>query len=207
MTPFHFPWEWLWSLEPQEKKGACSEVVKDPRPEKPFLSLSHSRAEHQKRGRDAQVVQMRKLKFRAPSSSSQTSAVRLERLVMLAPSAWPCPLGNLIHEGKILRKPELHPQTWKDNVPTVLPDVVSLSDMDSGGWFCWGSDAFFGKYQISAPSARLPLHSQIQSDRVLPTGLRGERKLDLHAEITLHFIQAAARFFSQGRGAQFDRSF
>lgn len=150
---------------------------------------------------------MRKLKFRAPSSSSQTSAVRLETLVMLAPSAWPCPLGNLIHEGKILRKPELHPQTWKDNVPTVLPDVVSLSDMDSGGWFCWGSDAFFGKYQISSPFARLPLHSQIQPDRVLPTGLRGERKLDLHAELTLHFIQAAARFSSQGRRAQFDRSF
>lgn len=122
-------------------------MVKDPRPEKqaqrlPFLSLSHSRAEHQKRGGDAQAVQMRKLKFRAPSSSSQTSAVRLETLVMLAPSAWPCPLGNLIHEGKILRKPELHPQTWKDNVPTVLPDVVSLSDTDRGAGFVGGRTLF-----------------------------------------------------------------
>lgn len=27
----------------------------------------------------------------------------------------------------------LRPQTWKDNVPTVLPDVVSLPDLGGGG--------------------------------------------------------------------------
>lgn len=39
-----------------------------------------------------------------------------------------------------MRKPELRPQTWKDNVPTVLPDVVSLPGLRwevgaSGGLF------------------------------------------------------------------------
>lgn len=71
-------------------------------------------------------------------------------------------------------------------MPTVLPDVVSLLDLGRRG------GAFFGKYQISCPPAHPLLYSQIQPDRVLPTGLRGEEKPELHSEIILQFIQVAA---------------
>lgn len=53
--------------------------------------------------------------------------------------------------------------------------------------------SFFGKYQISSPPASPLLHSQIQPDHVLPTGLRGGgEKPEPHGEITLQFIQVAA---------------
>lgn len=53
--------------------------------------------------------------------------------------------------------------------------------------------SFFGKYQISSPPASPLLHSQIQPDRVLPTGLRmGGEKPELGGEIALQFIQVAA---------------
>lgn len=120
----------------------------------------------------ARAVQMNEVKFRAPSAHPRHPwFIRKVWWRWLLRQPRSAPLGNWIHRGKILRKPELHPQTWKDNVPTVLPDVVSLPALGSGGQ----RGSFFGKYQISSPPASPLLHSQIQPDRVLPTGLRRGR--------------------------------
>lgn len=80
----------------QEQKVRVLKCLKQ-RSSCPTWNLNHSRTEHRKRGGDTHVVQMGKLKIRVSSSSSQTCVFHLKSLVVLAPSASQCPVGNLIH--------------------------------------------------------------------------------------------------------------
>lgn len=91
-----------------------------------------------------------------------------------------CPLGNAIHLGENIEETRASPTDLKGQYAYSVT-LVSLPVLGSGGWW----RAFFGKYQISSPSASPVLHSQIQSDRVLPTGPAKGKKPELLGKITL----------------------